>query len=88
MCSSDLPVLVHPKFHYFFLMLYYVHRLEHVIRSMTKSWLEQQDPELTMAQLTAEFSSQDELLRGMWRCFHAGSAHVTQSLQHYLCHEV
>ncbi len=82
--KTENPVLVHPEFHYFFLMLYYVQRLEHVIRSFTKYWLEQQDPEDTMAQLTAAFASQEQLFVDMHRSFIEGSRHVVDSLQHYL----
>jgi hypothetical protein len=82
--KTENPVLVHPKFHYFFLMLYYVHRLEHVIRSFTKYWLEQQDPDATMAQLSALFTGQTALLRDMHQSFVDGSRHVVDSLQHYL----
>jgi hypothetical protein len=69
-------------------MLYFVHRFEHVIRSFTKSWLEQQDHDMSMADLTAAFLQQDELLRAMHRSFVDGAEHVSRSLQHYLCHEV
>jgi hypothetical protein len=82
--KTENPVLVHPKFHYFFLMLYYVHRLEHVVRSFTKYWLEQQDPEATMAQLTSLFAGQEPLFREMHRSFVEGSRHVVDSLQCYL----
>jgi len=82
--KTENPVLVHPKFHYFFLMLYYVHRLEHVVRSFTKYWLEQQDPEATMAQLTGAFGAQEQLFADMHRAFMEGSRHVVDSLQHYL----
>lgn len=83
--KTENPVLVHPRFHYFFLMLYFVHRLEHVVRSFTKSWLEQQDPDLTMADLTKLFGAQEDLMRSMHRAFVEGAQHVVDSLQHYLC---
>lgn len=83
--KTENPVLVHPRFHYFFLMLYYIHRLEHVVRSFTKSWLEEQDPDLTMAELTKSFAAQEDLMRSMHRAFVEGSQHVVESLQHYLC---
>lgn len=85
--KTDSPVTVHPKFHYFVLMLYYVHRLEHVIRSMTKSWLAQQPPDLAIADLTRSFAAQRDLIAQMHAAFVAGHAHVTASLQHFLCHE-
>jgi hypothetical protein len=77
--------LVHPKFQYFALMLYYVHRLDHVVRCYAKCWLEKQNPDLTMAQLTEEFkSTQEPVIAEMHWCFIEGSAHVTESLQYYL----
>ena len=86
--KTDTPVVVHPRFRYFFTMLYYVHRLDHVVRSMTKSWLETQDPELTMAQLTEAFAAQTDFIEKLYDCFVTGSRHVTESLQYHLCHEV
>jgi hypothetical protein len=88
--KTDAPVTVHSKFHYFVLMLYYVHRLEHVIRSMTKSWLAQQQDEadrLSMAQLTARFAEQRALVSDMHAAFVTGLSHVTESLEFFLCHE-
>lgn len=86
--KTDSPVTVHSKFHYFVLMLYYVHRLEHVVRSMTKSWLAaQSESDLSLADLTARFVAQRELVERMHLAFVRGHAHVTASLQHFLCHE-
>ncbi len=86
--KTDSPVIVHARFHYVVMMVYYVHRFEHVIRSFTKSWLEQHDSDASMADLTAAFSSQEELLRSMHKSFVEGSDHVTKSLQTFLCSEV
>jgi hypothetical protein len=83
--KSELPVLVHPRFQYFFLMLYYVHRLEHVVRSFAKSWLENQNSDATMAELTKLFISQHELIQKMHQVFVEGFRHVTDSLHNYLC---
>lgn len=84
--KTDSPVLVHAKFQYFVLMLYFTHRLEHVVRSMTKWWLEEQEPDLTMAELTDLFSAQKDLFAGMHSAFEAGFSHVTSSLRHSLTH--
>ena len=88
--KSDNPTTVHSKFRYFVLMLYYVHRLEHVVRSMTKAWLtlqEAETPDATMAELTARFAAQRELIGAMHRAFVDGCAHVTASLREFLCHQ-
>ena len=86
--KTDAPVTVHAKFHYFVLMLYYTHRLEHVVRSLTKSWLEQQEPDLSMGQLVERLQAQRDLWVGMHRAFVEGADHVQRSLEHFLCHEV
>ena len=86
--KTDSPITVHGKFHYFVLMLYYTHRLEHVVRSMTKSWLESQEPDLSMGQLVERFKAQKELWAGMHRAFVEGVSHVQQSLEGFLCNEV
>ena len=86
--KTDNPIIVHARFHYFVMMVYFVHRLEHVVRSFTKSWLEQHDVEASMADLTVAFSSQEELVRSMFKSFVDGSDHVTKSLQNFLCNEV
>ena len=86
--KTDAPVTIHAKFHYFVLMLYYVHRFEHVVRSMTKSWLLLQEPDLSMAQLTARFAEQKDLIAHMHSVFLRGFEHVRASLQHFLCHEM
>lgn len=85
--KTDTPVTVHAKFQYFVLMLYFVHRLEHVIRSMTKSWLAQQETDLSMEDLTQRFSGQRDFIARMHASFVAGHAHVVASLQHFLCHQ-
>jgi hypothetical protein len=85
--KTDTPVTVHAKFQYFVLMLYYAHRFEHVIRSMTKSWLAQQEADLSMEQLTTRFAEQKDLVARMHAAFVAGHAHVVASLQNFLCHQ-
>ena len=84
--KTDTPITVHAKFRYFVLMLYYTHRLEHVVRSMTKAWLARQDTEMSMAELTDRFRAQNvELVAQMHTAFVKGYAHVVKSLQHFLC---
>lgn len=86
--KTESPVTVHGKFHYFVLMLYYTHRLEHVVRSMTKSWLEQQESDLSMSQLVERLQAQRELWVQMHRAFVEGAEHVQKSLERFLCDEV
>lgn len=75
---------VHPKFSYFCLMLFFVCRLEHVVRSFCKVWLESQPAESDMKELTDRFKDQDELFDRMYDRFVEGYAHVRTSLEAYL----
>ena len=86
--KTDSPVTVHVRFHYFVLMLYYAHRLEHVVRSLTKSWLEAQEAEVSIAHLVERFGAQRELFAALHTRFTEGLEHVQQSLEHFLCSEV
>jgi hypothetical protein len=81
--NQTLPV--HPKFAYFVLMLFYTHRIEHVIRAYTKLWLETQPPQADMGELTARFQDQGEFFDKMYDRFSEGYAHVKASLEAYLC---
>jgi hypothetical protein len=81
--NQSLPV--HPKFGYFVLMLFYTHRIEHVIRTYTKLWLEAQPPQADMNELTTKFQEQTEIFDKMYDRFSEGYAHVKTSLEAYLC---
>ena len=81
--NQTLPV--HSKFQYFVLMLFYTHRIEHVIRTYTKLWLEGQPPDADMTDLTARFREQDTLFEKMFERFQQGHAHVKASLEAYMC---
>ena len=86
--NQSIPV--HAKFQYFALMCFYCCRLEHVVRTYTKVWLEGQAHDdadmLMMSQLTARFQEQhEELFVKMHERFVEGHAHVKASLEAYLC---
>ena len=76
---------VHSKFQYFVLMLFYTHRIEHVVRTYTKLWLETQGADVDMNELTARFKDQHDLFDRMYTRFSQGYAHVQTSLERYLC---
>ena len=83
--NQSMPV--HSKFGYFVLMCFYCCRLEHVIRTYTKTWLDGQDgEEFEISQLTALFQAQHaELICKMHTRFMEGYTHVKASLEAYLC---
>ena len=82
--KTDHPVIVGERFQYFLLMLYYVHRFEHVVRSMAKSWLAQQTGESDLATLASKWQDQRELFELMYERFTEGFAHVMRSLKLWL----
>ena len=84
--KQNQSVPVHPKFSYFILMLFYTHRLEHVVRTYTKLWIESQASSMDMSELTSKFQDQEELFDKMHEKFEQGYAHVRTSLETYLCH--
>jgi hypothetical protein len=83
--KQNQSIPVHSKFQYFVLMCFYCCRIEHVVRTYTKIWLEGQPTEADMNQLTARFQEQDELFAKMYDRFVEGHAHVKASLEAYLC---
>jgi hypothetical protein len=83
--KQNQSIPVHSKFQYFVLMCFYCCRIEHVVRTYTKTWLEGQPPDADMTQLTARFQEQDELFGKMYDRFMEGHAHVKASLEAYLC---
>lgn len=76
---------MHERFEYFVVMLYYVHRLEHVVRSAAKAWLAQRDEDDTsLGQLARAWESESQLFRDMWQRFCEGHTHVKASLEQWL----
>jgi hypothetical protein len=85
-------VLVHPKLGHFFLMLWYVCKVEHVVRNYTRVWVDQMassqgDGGRDIASLCSSFSSQEALLTGMYRAFRHGCDHVLASLEAHVAAE-
>lgn len=78
-------MLVHPKLAHFFLMLFYVCKLEHVVRNYARVWVDGssggQGGQRDIASLCREFEAQDNLLSGMYVMFRHGISHVLESLE-------
>ena len=83
--KQNQSIPVHSKFQYFVLMCFYWCRIEHVVRTYTKVWLESQSADMDMNQLTSRFQEQDELFGKMFDRFAEGHAHVKASLEAYIC---
>jgi hypothetical protein len=83
--KTDSPVIVHARFEYFVVMLYYVHRFEHVVRCMAKSWVAQHDGHgEDLSTLAERWQSESVLFESMWQRFQQGWAHVHKSLEEWL----
>lgn len=82
--KTENPVIVHQSFEYFVVMLYFVHRLEHVVRSMVKSWITKQPTDLDLDTLATRFQDEKALFHGMWERFVEGYGHVYTSLEAYV----
>lgn len=75
---------LHPRFAYFVLQLFYCHRFEHVIRTFTKCWMDEQNGLTDIHELTARFQEQVALFRLMHTKFCEGYQHVKESLDRYM----
>jgi hypothetical protein len=65
-------------------MVWYVQKIEHVIRNYTRWWLEQKsDATENIEQLCVEFSHDDALFSSMHAIFNHAVSHVTQSIEAY-----
>lgn len=82
--KTERPLYVHERFEYFVVMLYYVHRLEHVVRSAAKTWLAERDDGGSLDDLARAWGGETALFRDMWRRFAEGHAHVKASLEQWL----
>ena len=78
-------IFVHIKYVPFFNLLWYVCKIEHIIRNFTRQWLQtteeaNNDNELSMSKLCEMFSQQDTTLRTYFDAFNYGSSFVYESL--------
>jgi hypothetical protein len=84
--------LVHPKLSHFFLMLWYVCKIEHIVRNYTRYWVETETATTTNRQATQNdigslcnlFAEQDDVFEGMCCMFNHGVEHVTESVRAHL----
>lgn len=77
-------VLVHRRFSHFFLMMWFVVKVEHIIRNHTRCWLDEQDPDQPVGALCSLFERQEQLFCKMHGVFEHAYEHVTNSLQRFI----
>jgi hypothetical protein len=85
---GEFDTIVHPKFSHFFVMLWYVGKIDHVIRNYTRCWLENNryDNELQTKSIQCicnDFSIQYELIEHMFTLFCHGYKHIITSINDY-----
>lgn len=87
MGKSTREVFVHPRFWHFFIFLWYCAKLEYVIRSYTKHWLELKSLKPDQGSYTAlceDFSTDNkEFCKDLYALFIKAFDYVTRSLQEH-----
>jgi hypothetical protein len=82
--KNSKEVFVHPRFWFFFVMLWYCSKLEYVVRACTKQWPEARGltpEERTFTSVCETFADQNEdLAKGLFRLFEQGMQYITTSL--------
>ena len=84
-------IFVHAKYAPFLNLLWYVCKIEHVIRNFTRQWLQtieakERDNELSMSELCEMFSQEESTLKTYFDAFKYGSSFVYDSLSDYNTH--
>jgi hypothetical protein len=81
---ANVNLLIHPSLFHFFVMVWYVHKIEHVIRNYTRWWLEQRtDAEDNIEQLCHEFSTDTVLFSQLHAIFNHAVSHIELSIEEY-----
>ena len=82
--TGNPKLLIHPSLFHFFTMVWYVQKMEHIIRNYTQWWLEQQNESGTnIEQLCIDFALDDALFSNMHHIFNHAVSHVTKSIEAY-----
>lgn len=80
-------MVVHPRFSHFFLMLWFVCKIDHVVRNCSRCWVDStlsSGQGSTVAQMCREYESQASLFQRTHAVFVHGLSHVTLSLSRYI----
>lgn len=86
--------LVHPKLSHFFLMLWYVCKIDHVVRNYTRGWIDNmiqsssskgdEENSVIISEMCDKFSDQDQVFESMCDMFNHGVSHVIHSIESYI----
>lgn len=84
---STKPIRVSLKFCHFFMMLWLCNKIEYVVRSVCRGWMDGRESTETYKELCEAIKGeQSEFIRNMHKLFSAAYSHVTQTLENY-CNE-
>lgn len=82
--TTSADFLVHQRFAHFFLMLWYAHKIEHVMRNYTRCWIDSASyDEASISSICNCFEQQDALFLQMYTVFEHARKHVINSLALY-----
>ena len=85
--KKNMEIHVHPKFAFFFLFVWYICKLEYVIRACTKHWIEVNNKQKSSSvnhPLLDEFMLQNEVVcRGLYSVYEKAFSYVQTSLDLY-----
>jgi len=86
--KNSKEVFVHPRFWFFFVMLWFCSKLEYVVRACTKQWIDVQGLRPDAAnytELCEAFSEQNAILtQDLFRLFEKGIGYITCSLDKHM----
>lgn len=81
---ADTFATIHSKFSDFIMQLWFVTRIEHIIKIMTKNWIETQtDTNFKKTELCRKFESEYEMIDDIFESFKAAYDHIRTSFRKY-----
>jgi hypothetical protein len=82
--GSNSHLVIHPSLFHFFMMVWYVHKVEHIIRNYTRWWIEQRvEHGENIEQLCTEFALDTEFFSNLHLIFNHAVSHVQLSIEEY-----
>lgn len=82
--KSNSVVYVDARFCYFFMLLWYCNKLEYVVRSFTRTWLDSRSTDETFQQTCCKMRDElDPQVASMHKLFVAAHRHIASTLSHY-----
>ena len=83
--EQDSKIYINSQFSYFFQLVWFIAKLDHIIKTHTRDWLHKRKDMgcLTVAQLCAKFSENDGDFKKMHILYHSAITHITESIHQY-----